>query len=86
MRRRLVAIERLDDAQPRTAAWAWRQIGTRRIVGRGVGTYVARGLGTKQLAHTLDIVCPLAGREQAIVADAVEAFWEHVQQEAADEL
>ena len=40
----------------------------------------------EQLAGAGDVVGPLAAGEQAIVADAMEACGQHVDEEAADEL
>ena len=46
-----------------------------------------RALGRdEQLAGSLDVVRPNRSPEQAIVADAVKAAWQHVQEKAADEL
>ena len=40
----------------------------------------------EQLTRTCDGISASAFGEQAVVADAVEAFWQHVDQESADEL
>ena len=40
----------------------------------------------EQLASVRDVCGAVAAGEQAIVPDAMEALWQHVDQEAADEL
>src|SRR5262245_35029678 len=49
----------------------------------GLGLELGDG---EQLAGARDVLDPLAAGEQAVVADAVEAVWQDVNEEAADEL
>src|SRR5689334_20824335 len=76
--------EALDDDEATTAAGAgrrwWRVVG-----GLGVGLLRGRGRG-EQGPDPGDVGGPGAAGEQAVVADAVEAVGEHVEQKAADEL
>ena len=51
--------------------------------GRARGRDLGRG---ERLAGPLDVVRPNGAGEQAVVADAVEAARQHVQEKAADEL
>ena len=81
-------LERLDDDHPAAAAGAGARrrnvfsvtvgLGTRRL-----GGILRRG---EQLSCTLDVVRSNRAGEQAVVADAVEAGRQHVQEKAADEL
>ena len=51
------------------------------------GRALRRGLWRdEQLAGAFDVVGPNRAGEQAVVADAMEAAGEHVQEKAADEL
>ena len=50
------------------------------------GHAVFRSKHVEQLACSRDVGSPAAVGEQAVVADAVEAAWQHVDEEAADEL
>ena len=83
-RGRLACLEHLDDAHGRAAARAG-------LEGRGrIGSDVF-GLGRRrsdveQLAGEREVVGLHAARQQTVVADAVEALGQHVDQEAADEL
>src|ERR1051325_3250572 len=52
----------------------------------GSGRLVARFCGGEQFAGARDIVGASTFGEQAVVAEAMQAFWQHVDQEPADEL
>ena len=60
----------------------------RRLVGVGVGVagLVLRWRDAEQLAGAGEVLGAPAIGEQAVVADAVEAAGQHVDEEAADEL
>lgn len=72
--------EDLDDDHATAAA------GTSRLAGIGSGGLGFRFCHSEQLTRTCDVVGARAFGEQAVVADAVQAFWQHVDEEAADEL
>ena len=82
------ALENLDDDHASAAAWARVREGGRlvAIIIIGICSLALGLLGTEQLAGACDIFS--AGRvgEQTIMADAVKAVGQDVQQEAADEL
>jgi hypothetical protein len=82
MPRRCTALEDFDDNHATAAAWTSRLA---RIDG-GSGRLAFRFCNGEQLTRTCDVVGARAFGEQAVVADAVEAFWQHVDQESADEL
>src|SRR5580700_1439939 len=82
--RALTGLEHLDDLHGRAAART-RRSGRSRI-GRGM-----LGLGrwwsnVEQLAGEREVVGLHATRQQTVVADAVKARWQDVDQEPADEL
>src|SRR5262249_25113076 len=52
---------------------------------RALGLLYARG-NRQQLSQLSDIVCAGAIGEEAVMADAVQALWQDVHQEPADEL
>jgi hypothetical protein len=81
MPRRCTAREDLDNEHATAAAWTSRLAG----IGGG-GRLVFRFCNGEQLTRTCDVVGARAFGEQAVVADAVEAFWQHVDEEAADEI
>ena len=79
---RYPAGEDLDDDHATAAAW------TRRLAGVDCGS---DGLGFRfcngeQLPRVGYVVGTSASGEQAVVADAMEAFGEHVDEEPADKL
>jgi hypothetical protein len=77
-------FEGLDDdhASAAARAWVFERFG---LV--GVARLRAYGWGhVQQLAHSRDRLGPIGACEQAVVADAVESFWQDVDEEAADEL
>src|SRR5215468_8734306 len=76
------AREGLDDDHAAAAVWA----GMRFDVIGGIVRFGLRLWEDKQLAGARDVLDPLAVGEQAVVADAVEAGWQGVNEEAADEL
>jgi hypothetical protein len=77
---RTTAVEDLDDDHATAAAW------TVRLAGIGSGRLALRFRSGEQLTRAGDIVGARAFGEQAVVADAVQAFGQHVDEEAADEL
>src|SRR6266480_4181352 len=82
MSRRCAALEDLDDDHATAAAWAAR-LG---LIAGGSGGRAVRFCNSEQLTRACDVVVARAAGEQAIVADAVEALRQDVDQEAADEL
>ena len=80
---RSAALEDLDDDDHATAA-AW----TSRLGGidSGTGGLAFRLCDSEQFTGACDVVGASAFGEQAVVTDAVQAFWQHVGEEAADEL
>src|SRR6478609_4639013 len=79
---RCATREHLDDDHAAAAAWTGRLAG----IDCGSGGLAFRFCSGEQLTGAGDIVGTRAFGEQAVVADAVEAFWQHVDEEAADEL
>src|SRR5258707_6567530 len=75
---RCTAREDLDDDHAAAAAWTSRLAG----IDGGGGRLAFRLCNSEQLTGA----CARAFGEQAVVADAVQAFWQHVGEEAADEL
>ena len=82
MPRRTTALEDLDDDHATAAAWTSRLAG----IDGSSGRLTFRFCNGKQLTGARDVVGAGAFGEQAVVADAVQAFWQHVDEEAADEL
>ena len=76
------AREDLDDDHATAAAWTSRLAG----IDGGVGWLALRFCNGEELAGTCDVVGARAFGEQAVVADAVQAFWQDVDKEAADEI
>src|SRR6266576_3110352 len=86
--RRVAAFEGLDDDQSSPAARARMRERSRLI---GVGDSCIAGLALwcrriEQFPHPRNVLDALAAGEQAVVADAMEAAGEHVNEESADEL
>src|SRR5260221_11882574 len=79
---RCTAREDLDDDHAAAAAWASRLAG----IDGGGGRLAFRLCNSEQLTGVCDVVGARAFGEQGVVADAVQAFWQHVGEEAADEL
>ena len=79
---RCAALEHLDDDHATTAARTSRLA----VIGDGSGWLAQRFCNGEQLTNAGDIVGATAFGEQAVVADAVQAFGQHVDEEAADEL
>lgn len=76
------AFEGFDDEDASAAAWAWRA-GIFGLDGCGGG----HGRGDpEQLAGVFEVSLAGGASEQAVMADAVEAFRQDVEQEASDEL
>src|SRR5712691_3619341 len=85
MTRCRAALESLDSDHSAAAAWTCMHEG-RGLVAIGIRRL---GLGVwdgEQLAGARDVVGAGRSGEQAVVTDAVEAFGQDVDQEAADEL
>ena len=78
---RCTALEDLDDDHATAAAWTSRLAGIDGGTG-GLGLGVWNG---EQLTHAGNVVGAGAAGEQAVVADAVEALRQDVDEEAADE-
>jgi hypothetical protein len=68
---RCTAREHLDDDHATAAAWTSRLA----VIGGGAGGLAFRFCNGKQLTRAGDVVGAGVLGEQAIVADAVEAFW-----------
>src|SRR3954469_20229893 len=71
---RCTALEHLDDDHATTAAWTSRLAG---ICG-GTGGFAVGVCNGEQFTHTCDVGGAGALGEQAVVADAMQAFWQHV--------
>src|SRR3974390_1838485 len=82
MPRRCATREHLDDDHAAAAAWTSRLAG----IDTGSSGRGFRCCSGEQLARTSDVVGANALGEQAVVADAMQAFWQHVDEETADEL
>src|SRR5690348_969314 len=80
---RCAAFEDLDDDHATAAAWTGRLAG---IVGGTGGPVFFRFCNGEQLTHAGNVIGASALGEQAVVADAMQAFWQHVDEEASDEL
>ena len=82
------AREHLDDDHAGATAGAWGRQHTRAIR-RDIRLLLRLGSrrdDTEQRASRCDALGAVGGRKEAVVADAVEALGQHVQQEAPDEL
>src|SRR6187402_3405315 len=85
---RRAAREGFDDDHAAAAVWAGMRERLR-FIGLGVIRIASLGLRSshiEQLSGPRDVVDALAAGEQAVVADAVEAARQHVDEESADEL
>ena len=84
---RTCASERLDNDHTDAATWAWIRVGRIGLAGV-IGSVVWIGLlgRREQLAHPGDVMRAGAAGQQAVVANAVEAARQHVNEEAANEL
>ena len=82
---RLPPLEGLDDAHRSTAVGAWLAKGERgylcdwRVIELGL-------FGPEQGSDLCYVVLSSRAGEQAVVADAMKAIWQNVDEEAADEL
>ena len=80
----------VDDDQLATATWARQREDAGRLIGIAeavvIGVLLVWRLGPEQLPDPGDIGGTVAVSEEAVVADAVLALWQHVDQEPADEL
>ena len=79
---RCTAREDLDDDHATAAAWTSRLAG----IDGGNGGLAYRFCNGEQLTRACDVVGAGAAGEQAVVTDAVEAVWQDMDQESADEL
>src|SRR5271157_1074643 len=88
MPRCAATLECLDHDHAPAAARAgirgWLRLTVIRTV--GVGGLPGRLWDVEQLTGTCDVPGPAAIGEQAVMADAMEPTWQHVDEEAADEL
>src|SRR6266487_6201714 len=82
---RCAAREDLDDDHATAAAWARAREG-RLVAIITIGSIALGLLATEQLAGACDVVGAGGLGEQAVVADAVQALGQDVDEEAADEL
>jgi hypothetical protein len=82
MARRCASLKDLDDDHAAAAAWTWRLVD----VDDGLNGLTLTSFDGEQLAYACDIVGAGPPGEQAVMADAVEALWQHMDEEAADEL
>jgi hypothetical protein len=78
---RCSAREHLNDDHATATAWTGGLFGI-----AGGGGVALRFCNGEQLTGAGDVVGASAFGKQAVVADAVEAFWQHVDEEATDEL
>ena len=78
----------LDDDQLSAATWARQREDTGRLVAEAVviDVILVWRIGSEQLSDPGDIGGPIAIAEEAVVADAVLALWQHMDEEPADEL
>src|SRR4030095_9388916 len=79
---RRTALEDLDGDHATAAAWTGRFAG----IDDGSGGLAFRFCNGEQLTGASDVVGASAFGEQAVVANAMQAFWQHVDKEAANEL
>ena len=81
------ALEGLDDDHAAAAAWAWMLVhAVRRAWWAASMASIGEQRHREQFARVRNVFGSVAVGEQPIVADAVEALRQHVDQEAADEL
>jgi hypothetical protein len=71
---RCTALEHLDDDHATAAAWTSRLTG----IDGGSGGLAFRFCSAEQLTRACDAVSASVLGEQAVMADAVQAFWQHV--------
>ena len=83
MARRRAAREGLDDDHAAAATWTCRLVVIRSI---GIGRFALRLWPSEQFAGARDVVGAGGLGQQAVVADAVEALRQDVNEESADEL
>ncbi len=79
--------ECVDDDQPSAAAWAGQREDAGWLIGIAFTcVFSIWWLGPKQASYPGDIGGSVAISEEAVVADAVLAFWQDMDQEPSDEL
>ena len=76
------SLKDLDNDHSTAAAWTGRLAG----VVDGLSWFTLTIFDGQHLARACDVVDAGAPRQQAVMADAVKAFWQHMDEEAADEL
>src|SRR4051794_41835271 len=80
--RHCTSLKNLDDDHAAAAAWTpWLA-----AVDDGLGRFILTIADGEQFARACDIVGADAPCEQAVMADAVKAFWQHVGEGAAGEI
>ena len=79
---RCTALEHLDDDHTTATAWTTRLNG----IDGGRGRLALRFCNSEQLTRASDVLGARPFGEQAVVVDAVQALWQHVNEEVADEL
>ena len=77
---RCAARENLDDDHATATAWTSGLVG----IDSGTGRLALRFCSGEQLTRADDVVGASVFGEQAVVADAVQAFGQHVDEEASD--
>src|SRR5215831_10113575 len=83
MARGRAAEEGLDDDHAAAATWTWRLVVIRSI---GIGGFAWERWPSEQFAGARDVVGAGGLCQQAVVADAMEALGQDVDEESADEL
>ena len=80
----------IDDDQPSATTWTRKRENAGRLISIAeaviIGVTLVSRRSPEQLPDPGDIVGTVAVSEETVVADAVLAFGEHVDQEPADEL
>src|SRR5215207_10386390 len=82
MARRRAALEGLDDDHASAATRTCRLV----VIGSSTGRFALGLWPGEQLTCACDVVGAGSLGQQAVVTDAVEALWQDVDEEAADEL
>ena len=77
---RCAALEDFDDDHATAAAWTSRLSG----IDSGTGRLAFRLCNSEQFTGACDVVGASAFGEQPVVSNAVQAFWQHVGEKAAD--
>jgi hypothetical protein len=80
------SLEGLDNKHPPTTARARPDEGLRRFRSGGIAGSQLGLRHIEQFAHPGEVLGAAGVSEQAIAPDAMQAFWQDVHEEAADEL